>query len=357
MGKLPVWDPFTEWRHADIRWIRVDISKEDMKRFTRKSDIKGLIQTFSFLLIITATASLSYYAFAARNWLLLVLGLYLHGMVYSHFGNGIHELAHNTVFASKPLNKAVTIIFGLLYWPYNPFLYRVSHVHFHHQYTLHQNSDGEDVPNYVELNKMTAFNLFFKVLQIKSFIMCVGRLITIKPLSKNWRMRGYRLDSWEKFVLERATEKERREVYRFAALSLAFQLLFAAACILSGHWFLIVLISLAPFYGPGVHGFMCGIHQHACCEANHPDFRISCGDAVLDPISSILYWRMEYHIEHHMFSSIPCYNLKAFSVFAADQLPKKEFAVPRIFKLAALSREVFGSKEEWRENFGRYKGF
>ena len=357
MEKLPVWDPFTEWRHADIRWIKVDISKEDMQRFTRKSNVKGLIQTFSFLLIICATAFLSYYAFTAHNWILLVAGLYLHGMVYGHFGNGIHELSHNTVFASKFLNKAVTIIFGLLYWPYNPYLYRVSHVHFHHQYTLHQNSDGEDVPNYVELNKTVVFNLFFKALQIKSFIMCVGRLITIKPLSKNWRMRGYRLDSWERFVLERATEKERKEVYRFAAISLAFQMLFAAACILSGYWFLIVLVSLAPFYGPGAHGFMCGIHQHACCEANNPDFRISCGDAILDPISSILYWRMEYHLEHHMFPAIPCYNLKKFSAFVADQLPKKEYAIPRIFKLAKLSREVFGSKEEWRENFGRFKGF
>jgi len=49
------------------------------------------------------------------------------------------------------------------------------------------------------LNKTTAFNLFFKVLQIKTFNMCVGRLVAIKPLSKNWMMRGYRLDQREKF--------------------------------------------------------------------------------------------------------------------------------------------------------------
>jgi fatty acid desaturase len=357
MEKLPVWDPFKEWHHANISWIKVDISKEDMKKFTERNNLKGLIQTFSFLLIIAITASFSYYAFTTHNWILLAVGLYLHGMIYGHFGAGIHELTHNTVFESKFLNKAAVMIFGLLYWPYNPYFYRISHVHYHHQYTLHQNSDGEDTPNYVELNKMTIFSLFFRALHIKPFIQCVGRLFTLKPLSKNWRMRGYQLDKWEKFILEKATEKERKEVNQFTVFSLIFHVLFVTACILSGYWFLAVLITLAPFYGPGAHGFMCGIHQHACCEANNPDFRKSCGDAILDPISSILYWHMEYHTEHHMFAGIPCYNLKKFSKFVADQMPKKEYAIPRIIKLAGQSREIFGSKEDWRENFGRYKGF
>jgi fatty acid desaturase len=357
MAKLPIWDPFTDWRHTDTKWIKVDISKEDMKRFTKRSNLKGLLQTFSFLFIIAFTAFISYYAFTARNWILLAVGLYFHGMIYRHFGNGIHELTHNTVFESKFLNKAVTMLFGLLYWPQNPYFYRASHIPFHHKYTLHQNSDGEDVPNYVEFDLKTALFLLFKVLHIKSFLQCIRRLFTLKPGSFGWRMRGYQLDLWEKFILERATEKEQKVIQRFAVISLVVQILFVAVCILTGYWFPIVLITLAPFYGPGIHGFMVGVHQHACCEANNPDFRKSCGDAILDPISSILYWHMEYHLEHHMFAGIPCYNLKKFSKFVAGQLPEKEYAIPRILKLARKSREMYGSKEEWRENFGRFKGF
>lgn len=357
MDKLPVWDPYEDWRPAKIAWVKVDISKDDMKRFTERSNGKGLLQTISFLLIIALTGSVSFYAFSTQNWLLLAVGLYLHGMIYGHFGDGIHELTHNTVFKNKLLNKAAITVFGLLYWPYNPYFYRISHVHFHHQYTLHQNSDGEDVPNYVDLSAKNVLLLFLKVLHIKSFIQSVGRLFTLKPTSKGWRMRGYRLDQWEKFVLDKASEKERKEVYQFALISLVFHVLFVVAAVVSGYWFLVVLITLAPFYGPGIHGFMCGVQQHACCQANNPDFRISCGDAILDPISSILYWHMEYHIEHHMFASIPCYNLKKFGIFVADQMPKKEFAIPRLLKLAEQSPVIFGSKEEWRENFGRFKGF
>jgi fatty acid desaturase len=29
----------------------------------------------------------------------------------------------------------------------------------------------------------------------------------------------------------------------------------------------------------------------------------------VNPVISFLYWRMNYHIEHHMFAAVPCYNL------------------------------------------------
>jgi fatty acid desaturase len=66
---------------------------------------------------------------------------------------------------------------------------------------------------------------------------------------------------------------------------------------------------------------------------------------------------MEYHIEHHMFAAIPCYNLKAFSRFVADQLPPKEQALPRLLKLNRVCAEKYGSWAYWRDHFGFYKGF
>lgn len=357
MGVLPVWNPYTDWKHTDIRWEKVSVSKEDLKKFNERSNFKGLIQTFLFLLIILITGTFSYYFFSTERWILLAIGLCFHGMFYTHFSAGIHEFTHNTVFKSIFLNRAATFLFGILYWPYNPYLYRLSHTHFHHRYTLHQNSDGEDAPNYVDLSKKSVFFLLFRIVQIKSLLQCLGRLFTLKPTSKNWRLRGYKLDKWEQFVLEKATEKERKEVYRFALISLVFHVVFAVACILTGYWFLIILITLAPFYGPQVHGYICGVLQHACCEANNPDYRKSCNTVKLDPVSSLLYWHMEYHTEHHMYASVPCYNLKKFSKYIAGQMPEKEWAIPKLIKLSKLSPVKFGSPEKWREDFGRFKGF
>ncbi len=207
------------------------------------------------------------------------------------------------------------------------------------------------------ITRKQVVQLFLRVFEIKALFHNLGRLFTLKPTSKGWRGRGYQVDNWETFILQEASEKDRKKVARFAIFSLISHVAFATAAILSGHWFLVVLITLAPFYGAGFYGFYCSTHQHAGCDANHPDFRVSCGDAILDPFSSFMYWHMEYHIEHHMFAGIPCYNLPRFSRFVADQLPPKEYSIPRILKLTKHCPKKYGTYQEWRDNYGLYKGF
>ncbi|NQU40489.1 MAG: fatty acid desaturase [Lentisphaerae bacterium] len=357
MTEATSWDPLTEWKEAKIDWVKVKISPEDLKRFTKRSDLKGLAMAISNVLLLTLTGGLAYYAFSQGHWILMALALYVHGTFYSMLPSALHEMSHNTVFASRFLNVGVTALFGWIYWPYNPHLYRASHFKFHHRYTLHQGSDGEDVPNYVELTPKLILSLFFNVIHIRSLLENMARLLTLKPTSNGWRQSGYKFDAWEQFILQQCTDKERAQIYRMAWASLIAHTLFVAVCLATGYWFLPILITFAPFYGAGFIGYMSGIHQHATCQANDPDFRISCGDAILDPLSSFLYWRMEYHIEHHMFAGIPCYNLKKFSQFAADQLPPKERAIPRILKLNRVSKEMYGSWQYWRDHFGFYKGF
>ena len=357
MESIATWNPLTDWKDIHVDWVRVKISPADLKRFTERSDLKGLCQALGFLGLIASTGGLAYYALAHRLWVLLGVALYAHGTFYSRFGDALHELSHNTVFAARALNVGMTALFGWLYWPWNPHLYRLSHQGYHHRYTLYQGSDGEDVPNYVRLTPRLSFDLFFRVVHAKALIQNLARLVTLKPTSMGWRGRGYPLDTWEQFVLQRASEKQRRQVHRFGLACLLVHVLFVAICLALGFWFLPVLITFAPFYGAGFLSFVAGVHQHTACEANNPDFRISCGDAILDPFSSFLYWHMEFHIEHHMFAAIPCYNLKAFSRFVADQLPPKEYALPRLLKLHRVCQEKYGSWQNWRDRFGLHKGF
>jgi fatty acid desaturase len=357
MEQQRIWNPLTEWKHTDVEWIRVNISREDLKRFTTRSTPRGLLQAVGFLLVLGITGALCYLALAYRLWALLVVALYVHGTFYAFFGNALHELSHNTVFGHRGLNTAVTALFGWLYWPMNPHHYRLSHLKYHHRYTLYQGSDGEDVPNYVELTPRFVLPLFVNVLHLRAMAQDLYRLFTLQPTSHGWRGRGFRLDTWERFVLTSATEKERRQVTRLGVACLVGHVLFTAGCIALGLWFLPILVTFAPFYGAGFLGYMAGIHQHAACEPNNPDFLISCGDAVLDPLTSFLFWRMEFHIEHHMFAAIPCYNLRAFSRFAADQLPPKERALSRLRKLNEVCKEKYGSRQAWRDRLGLYKGY
>ncbi len=357
MDHPATWNPLTDWKHTDIDWVKVDISREDLRRFNQRSNLKGLCHAIGFLLLLAAIGTWAYWSFLQKHWVQMGIALYIYGIIYGHFGDALHELSHNTVFSSRWLSTFFTTLYGLLFWVWNPHLYRISHMTYHHRYTLHQGSDGEDTPNYVELTPWVWLKNLFNVFQVKLLILNLGRLLTLKPTSKHWRGRSYQLDTWEQFILEKASKKDQKLVHRFAIYALVFQVLFVGICIYLKLWFLPVLITLAPFYGASIHALICTTHQHTACEANHPDFRVSCGDAILDPFSSFIYWHMEYHIEHHMFASIPCYNLKKFSRFVADQLPPKQYAVPRLLKLDKISREKYGNWQNWRDNFGRYKGF
>ncbi len=356
MSQTVVWNPLTDWKHVDIPWIRVNISRDDLRRFTARSTPRGLLQAGGFLLLIAATGVLCWLSFIHGYWGLLAAAFLVHGTFYAFFGNALHELSHNTVFPSRAMNIAVTALFGWLYWPMNPHFYRLSHLKYHHRYTLYQKSDGEDTPNYVEITPKLIATLFLQVIHPLSLLQCLWRLFTLAPLSRGWRGRGFGLDTWEQFIWREASGAERRQVRRMGVACLVGHVVFTAACILLGYWFIPVLVTLAPFYGFGFLGFQAGIHQHAACEANNPDFRISCGSARLDPLSSFLYWRMEYHIEHHMFAAIPCYNLKHFRSFVADQLPPLLPSLPRIRELHRVSREKYGSYKAWRDSFGLYKG-
>ena len=52
------------------------------------------------------------------------------------------------------------------------------------------------------------------------------------------------------------------------------------------------------------------------------DHRLSTRSVRLSMIPSFIYWKMEYHIEHHMFPMVPSYNLPKLYEVIKDQLPK-----------------------------------
>ena len=56
-------------------------------------------------------------------------------------------------------------------------------------------------------------------------------------------------------------------------------------------------------------------------EDNVPDFRLCTRTIILNPFLTFLYWHMNYHIEHHMYASVPCYNLGKLHKLIKPELP------------------------------------
>ena len=85
-------------------------------------------------------------------------------------------------------------------------------------------------------------------------------------------------------------------------------------------WWLMILVSGGIFVANAWLYFV-GMTQHTGLRDNVPDFRLCVRTIQLDSLTSFLYWRMERHIEHHMFAGAPCYNLKRLSREIADDMP------------------------------------
>ena len=64
-----------------------------------------------------------------------------------------------------------------------------------------------------------------------------------------------------------------------------------------------------------------GLTQHTGLKDNIKDHRYSTRTMHLNPIFSFLYWQMEYHIEHHMFPTVPSHNLPKLHELIKDQMP------------------------------------
>ena len=62
--------------------------------------------------------------------------------------------------------------------------------------------------------------------------------------------------------------------------------------------------------------------QHTGLMDNVPDFRKSVRSMTLIFPLEFLYWRMNWHLEHHMYAGVPCYNLKKLARAVADDMPE-----------------------------------
>ena len=81
--------------------------------------------------------------------------------------------------------------------------------------------------------------------------------------------------------------------------------------------------------------------MHCGLKSSDTDFRKSVRTITLDPISEFLYWHMNWHLEHHMFAGVPCYNLKTLHEVTANDMPEP--------------RTLFGAWKEMRDTWKHQK--
>jgi len=331
-----------------INWYRCKADKAAMSVLMKSSDAKAFRHVFLQLALFALTGTLAYMSFLninAANWTwsapLLAAALFVHGTFSSFLGGGIpmHELCHKTPFRTKMWNEVFLRLYCFLGW--NDFVsYRVSHVK-HHQFTVHKDHDGEVVlPQKLDWDS----------------VRFVISLLTINPKHIFGTIRGFVRAAggdacagiffqreWMERLLPTSSTELRAQHRNWARIVLFGHLLLAAIFIATGHWFLIVVVNLGAFYA-GWLTMLCGAPQHIGMSPDVPDFRLCCRTYTCSWLPAFLYWNMQYHVEHHMFPSVPFYNLGRLRKLIEYDLP------PAPHGLWATWKEIIAVLKKQRED-------
>ncbi len=307
-----------------INWYRTKVDKAVMSGLMRKSDARAFAQVIPQLLLFVVTGTLAYLAFLnlhKSNWPwalpLLLLALFIHG-TFSNFFGGIagHELCHKTPFKTQFWNDFFLSIYGFMAW-FDPISYRLSHVK-HHQVTVHAEHDGEVV---------LPQGLSWLGLKFILTSLTIDPLIPFKIL-RTWGLAAFGDSSqslffttdWMKRILPKTKAELCRDHRNWAIIVLAGHLLLATIFIITGNWFLIIIVTFGCQYCSWLQ-MLCAAPQHIGLTPNVADFRICCRTYTCGWLPAFLYWNMQYHVEHHMFPAVPFYNLPQLRKAIEHDLP------------------------------------
>jgi fatty acid desaturase len=312
-----------------VYWYRCPIERDVLRKLTRRSDIKGFFQTLGHLALVAVTGYFVFRFFYSRSWVGFALALWLHGTFLTFFAmSAVHELAHNTVFRTKWLNVFFLWVYSLPGW-FNFYWYKISHT-YHHKYTLHPKGDRE-----VTLPKKPSLNIFY-LLQLFTvnvtggfesvgILPIIGGTLRLAFTGKFGVMIGVS-DNWLEAIFTPDMQAERRKAVAFARFLVLFHLIVIVVSVVFGLWPLMLVVTFGTFIGNGVRYFI-GVPMHVGLRTNVPDFRKCVRTITLDPLSAFLYWRMHWHIEHHMYAAVPCYNLRKLHRAVSDDMPEKRTLV------------------------------
>jgi fatty acid desaturase len=321
------YQPLAEVRqNLKVKWYRTKIDSQKLKELSARSDAQGWLQAGGHLALFMLTGAATYLLWSQGLWLGFLVALFLHGTVASFFvGVAPHELGHGSVFKTKWLNKAFLYIFSFLAW-WDPFDFASSHT-YHHRYTLHPEGDRENLlPLEPSLRSTFVLQLFtINLLTQRGRTFGKGGLIStlwVTLLGAVGRVGDpvIPINEWIQALHDDQPDEYRRSI-AWSRLLLAGHGTIALVSLLTGYWVFILLISVAPFIANWL-AYLVGLPQHCGLMENVPDFRKSVRSMRLPVLVEFLYWRMNWHTEHHMYVSIPCYHLKKLHQEVAHDMPK-----------------------------------
>lgn len=328
-----------------VEWYRCPIDHGRLRELSQRSNLKGFIQTVGHLGIFAVTGALVYTTWARELWVGFAATLWVHGMVGSFLqGVAPHELGHGTVFRTKWPNKFFMHLISLLTW-WDSFDYASSHT-YHHRYTQYAEGDRE---NLMPLPAALPFEAVIQLLTVNIFLppgrpfgkggLLSTLWVTLKSAVGVIGSTKIPSREWLQALHEDQPEQARKSMW-WSRLLLVFHGFVVLVSIYTGYWVVPLTVTFFPFIANWC-AFSVGYTQHCGLMEYAPDFRKNTRSIKVNPLTEFLYWHMNWHIEHHMYAGVPCYNLGKLAKEIAHDMPEP--------------RTTIGAWKEMRETWKRQK--
>jgi len=301
---------------AEAEWYQSPVDPATLARLHERTNGRAAVDAVLWVGLLVGSAWLAW-TLRSSWWAIPVFAVY--GLLYGGSADARwHEYGHATGFRSEWANK-------ILYYPAcfmllrEPTAWRWSHIR-HHSDTIIVGRDPEIVfPR-----------PFARATWVANLLGLVGVPSMVKRIVRH---AGGRLDP---AVASYVPEPEQSKVVREARIFLALLAVVVLWAVLTLSLWPLVFIGLPTFYGAWLVLFF-GTTQHAGLPEDVLDHRLNSRTVRMNPVFRFLYLNMNYHIEHHMYPTVPYRNLPALHREIGSDLPE-----PTTSTIAAY-REIFAA--------------
>jgi len=259
------------------------LAPERLRQLSRRSDLRGWLQTLSHFAAIGATGAAIFLTFGTA-W--AAAPFLVHGVLINYLYGGQHELSHSTVFRTRWLNEFWGRVIGFIVIAPRD-ADQIQHFA-HHRHTQIWREDGE---------------LFRDRYTLRSYLM---RLSGIAYWRSNFAaLLLYALGRVDEPYVKPA---QHALVIREARLHLAGYAVIAVISVAAGSW-VAVLYWLAPLLLTKTAHQLQNLIEHVG-RPHTDDIFANTRSTRTNAVMRWLCWQMQYHTAHHAFPSVPFFRLK-----------------------------------------------
>ena len=278
-------------------WYAPTIDRDMLRGLMRRTDRHALVNLGLWLALCAATGA---GVVLVRHTLWLWPAMLLYGGVLCFAYAASHECAHGTAFRSRWLNEAVFWFTSLVFIE-EPLYRRYSHAG-HHTHTWFNRLDPQKpYGNPLRLGRYLSSTVglaFYYDAAAQLFRHSLGRF-TVQEVE---------------FL---PAEEVRKVVFNSRVMSACYVGLFIAG--IAFEW-PFILYFIPRFLGGCIINLYINT-QHMCMAEDLPDHRRTTRSIRGGRLERLLYWNMNYHIEHHLYPAVPFHALPELNRSIGDQLP------------------------------------